>query len=103
MIPEENNEAAGAMTNLMSNEKRKLTLDNIANNQDAAAGRLRSGLKRFSEPVVGSTAAAGGGGYQNPWGNSKKSSLPGSLRELGSGLNCKQIVIIVKIVTQALR
>ena len=98
MIPEENHEAAGATTTLMSNEKRKLTLDNIANNQDAAAGRLRSGLKRFSEPLVGSTAVAGGGGYQNPWGNSKKNSLPGNLRDLGSGLNCKQIVIIVKIV-----
>lgn len=104
MIPDENDEAAGAMTTLMSNEKRKLTLNNIANSQDAA-GRLRSGSKRYSEPVVGGTAAAGGGGYQNPWGNSKsesiaavqgrnKSSLPGSLRDLGRGLNRKQTVII---------
>ena len=99
MIPDENDEAAGAMTTLMSNEKRKLTLNNIASNQDP--GRLRSGSKRYSEPVVGST----GGGYQNPWGDSKresvadvqsrkKSNLPGSLKEVGRGLSCKQTVTL---------
>ena len=93
MIPEENDEAAGAMTTLMSNEKRKLTLNNIASNQDA--GRLRSASKRYSEPVVGDK-----GGHQNPWGDSKresiadvqsrkKSNLPGSLKEIGKGLNRK--------------
>ena len=91
MIPDENGQAAGAMTTLMSNEKRKLTLNNIANSQDT--GRLRSGSKRYSEPVVGGT---------NPWGDSKresvaninsrkKSNLPGSLKELGKGLNRKLI------------
>ena len=94
MIPEENDKAAGAMTTLMSNEKRKLTLNNIAGNQDAS--RLRSGSKRYSEPVVGGS----GGGYQNPWGdnkresiaevqNRKKSNLPGSLKDIGKGLNRK--------------
>ena len=95
MIPEGNDEAAGAMTTLMSNEKRKLTLNNIASNQDAS--RLRSGSKRYSEPVVG--------GHQNPWGDNrretiadvqsrKKSNLPGSLKEIGKGLNRKQTGIV---------
>lgn len=99
MVPEENDEAAGAMTTLMSNEKRKLTLNNIANNQDAA-GQVRSGSKRYTEPVVGGTAGGSGGGYQNPWDDNKresiaavqgrkKSSLPGSLRDLGRELNRK--------------
>ena len=95
MIPDESDQAAGAMTTLMSSEKRKLTLDNIANNQDT--GRCRSGSKRYSEPVVGGTAL-----YQNPWGDSKreivadingrkKGNLPGSLKEMGKGLNRKLI------------
>lgn len=94
MIPEDNDEAAGTMTALMNNEKRKLTLNNIAGNQDAS--RLRSGSKRYSEPVVGGS----GGGYQNPWGDTKResiaevqgrkmSNLPGSLKEIGRGLNRK--------------
>lgn len=98
MIPEENDEAAGAMTTLMSSEKRKLTLNNIANTQDA--GRLRSGSKRYSEPVA---MVGGAGGYRGDSkresvanGQSrKKSNLPGSLKELGRGLNRKQSVVIM--------
>ena len=94
MIPDENDESTTtAMTSLMGNEKRKLTLGNI--DQSRTSGRLRSGSKRYSEPSVGGAA-----GHQNPWDESKraslaeasgrkKSSIPGSLKELGKGLNCK--------------
>lgn len=93
MIPDENDESTAAMTNLMTNVKRKLTLENIV--QSKTSSRLRSGSKRYSEPSV-----PGAVGYQNPWDENKrvslsevscrkKSNLPGSLKELGKGLNRK--------------
>lgn len=93
MIPEEDDQSVSAMTTLMGSEKRKQTLSNITHNQ--ATARLQSGSKRYSEPIVG-----GAVGYQNPWDESKRASvvdangrkrsnLPGSLKELGRGLNRK--------------
>lgn len=95
MIPEEGDQSSSAMTSLMSNEKRKLTLANV--DQNRASSRLPSGSKRYSEPTVG-----GAIGSQNPWddskrvslseaGNRKSSNLPGSLKEVGKGLNRKLI------------
>lgn len=93
MIPDENNESTGSVTNLMTNEKRKLTLENVV--ESPTSSRLRSGSKRYSEPSVGGAVS-----YQNPWDENKrvgltelscrkKSNLPGSFKELGKGLNRK--------------
>ena len=91
MIPEEGDQAStAAMTALMSNDKRKLTLANV--DQSRATARLQSATKRLSEPAVG---GGGGTGYQNPWDENKRlsmaerkrSTLPGHLKELGRGLN----------------
>ena len=91
MIPEEGDQAStAAMTALMSNDKRKLTLANV--DQSRATARLQSATKRFSEPAVG----GGGTGYQNPWDEKsvterKRSTLPGHLKELGRGLNSENV------------
>lgn len=93
MIPNEDDESTDAIATPVTNEKRKLTLENIVQSQTSS--RLRSGSKRYSEPSV-----VGAVGYQNPWDESKRvslaevscrkrSNLPGSLKELGKGLNCK--------------
>ena len=94
MIPEEGDQAStAAMTALMSNDKRKLTVANV--DQSRATARLQSATKRFSEPAVG----GGGTGYQNPWDENKRlsvaerkrSTLPGHLKELGRGLNSENV------------